>query len=321
MCALINRKSNFITILALCQSTKLKTHCTTAFVISLCVSDLIFCAVNLPLTAARYIYETWIFGDALCQLFPVLFYGNVAGSVLSMTAIAINRVVLITLYEYYTKLCSRLSICLQLLGTWVIALLITLPSLLGVWGRLGLDPSTFSCTILQKDGKSPKKIVFICGFIIPCLVIIVSYSCIYWKVKTSEIRTRSHDPIKNQRSAKRERDDRRLTKLMALIFFCFLLCFLPLMLTNVFDDRVTYPVFHVVASILAWASAAINPLIYAGTNKQYRSAYKKLLHMVRSSVTGAPAESAPLTNPLSSKQDPQIQRDSNCKLKDSSNVL
>ena len=38
-----------------------------------------------------------------------------------------------------------------------------------------------------------------------------------------------------------------------------------------------YPTVHVLASILAWASAVINPFIYAGTNRQYRAAYRRLL--------------------------------------------
>lgn len=90
---------------------------------------------------------------------------------------------------------------------------------------------------------------------------------------------------KDRKASRREKDDARLTKLMLLIFICFLLCFLPLMMMNVFDDDVRYPVLHVLASILAWASSVINPFIYAATNKQYRSAYARLLHFLRTSVT------------------------------------
>ncbi|KAH1030032.1 hypothetical protein HUJ05_003170 [Dendroctonus ponderosae] len=276
---------NFVTIIALFRCPKLKSHATTAFVISLCASDFLFCAVNLPLTAVRYISESWILGDALCKLFPVLFYGNVAVSVLNMVAITY---VLITLYDYYTKFYSKLSICLQLLCTWGIAFLIMIPPLTGIWGQLGLDRSTFSCTILEKDGKSPKKAIFIFGFGFPCLVIIIAYSCIYWTVRNSKLRLRSHESMPPQRTSKRERDDNRLTRLMALIFFCFLICFLPLMLANVVDDKVSIPELHVFSSILTWASSVINPFIYAATNKQYRSAYKKLLSIVRSSYTSGP---------------------------------
>lgn len=36
------------------------------------------------------------------------------------------------------------------------------------------------------------------------------------------------------------------------------------------------PSLHVLASVLAWASAVVNPFVYAVTNRQYRSAYRKL---------------------------------------------
>lgn len=56
------------------------------------------------------------------------------------------------------------------------------------------------------------------------------------------------------------------------------------MLMNVFDDGNTYPTLHVMASILAWLSSVINPFIYAASNRQYRSAYKKLFDNVKSSI-------------------------------------
>lgn len=91
--------------------------------------------------------------------------------------------------------------------------------------------------------------------------------------------------LNKEKKSRRDRDDNRLTRLMVLIFVCFLLCFLPLMIVNVFDDEVKYPSIHVYASILAWASSVINPFIYAGSNRQYRTAYKRLFNIVKSSVT------------------------------------
>ena len=48
------------------------------------------------------------------------------------------------------------------------------------------------------------------------------------------------------------------------------------MLVNVADDDVTYPYLHIIASILAWASAIINPFIYAFKNRQYQQAFVKV---------------------------------------------
>ena len=87
----MNWLGNSLTVAALVRSRKLRSHATTAFVLSLAGSDLLFCAFNLPLTASRYIHESWILGDTLCRLFPFFFYGNVAASLFSMVLITINR--------------------------------------------------------------------------------------------------------------------------------------------------------------------------------------------------------------------------------------
>lgn len=96
---------------------------------------------------------------------------------------------------------------------------------------------------------------------------------------------------KDKKTSNRDRDDGRLTKLMLLIFICFVSCFLPLMLVNVFDDDTRFPVLNVLASVLAWASSVINPFIYAASNRQYRAAYTKLFNIVKSSVTFSDANS------------------------------
>ena len=58
--------------------------------------------------------------------------------------------------------------------------------------------------------------------------------------------------------------------MMLTIFISFLVCFLPLMLVNVVDDDVAFPAVHIIASVLAWMSATINPFIYAFKNRQYQ---------------------------------------------------
>ena len=64
---------------------------------------------------------------------------------------------------------------------------------------------------------------------------------------------------------------------MLTIFISFLVCFLPLMLVNVVDDDVAFPAVHIIASVLAWMSATINPFIYAFKNRQYQQAFTKVL--------------------------------------------
>lgn len=59
------------------------------------------------------------------------------------------------------------------------------------------------------------------------------------------------------------------------------MCFLPLMVVNVFDEKAKYPFAHVMASVSAWSSAVINPIIYAVGSSQYRNAYKNLFVKIK----------------------------------------
>uniref|UniRef100_A0A1B0CGF8 G-protein coupled receptors family 1 profile domain-containing protein n=2 Tax=Lutzomyia longipalpis TaxID=7200 RepID=A0A1B0CGF8_LUTLO len=300
---------NLITILALLRCPKLRSHATTAFVLSLCISDLLFCSMSLPLQAIRYTWQKWTLGETLCHVFPVILYGNVAVSLLSM------------IHPY----CLQFGVCINLSIMWVVAFSLLIPPPLGVWGQMGLDELTFSCTILPDDaGRSPKKVLFLVGFLIPCIVIIISYTCIYCTVRRQRMRMRSHSGLQGipkGSNSNREREDSRLTTMMLTIFCCYLLCFLPLMLVNVFDNDVEYPVAHVLASVMCWASGVINPFIYAASNRNYRVAYTKLFRRLifwNNYVSPVPSKSMA---PSRISKDPSVQiqkeagqEDANCEI-------
>ncbi|XP_076304625.1 protein trapped in endoderm-1-like isoform X1 [Tachypleus tridentatus] len=273
---------NLVTILALSRSAKLR-NATTAFVFSLCMADFLFCAFNLPLTASRYIHEKWVLGDTLCFLFPFFFYGNVAASLMSMTAITINRFILINHPNKYEQIYKKRYIALMIAFSWIFSFVLLVPTLTSSWGTFGLDPETFSCTILKLHGKSPKKFLFVLGFLIPCVVIIISYSCIFFKVRRTRENVAAHSPPVSPTSptplmkhSVQKKDELRITCMMLTIFISFLICFLPLMIVNVFDNKVSFPTIHVLASTLAWMSSCINPVIYALMNRTYRKAYYQL---------------------------------------------
>ena len=121
------------------------------------------------------------------------------------------------------------------------------------------------------------------GFLMPCIVIVCCYSAIFRKVRQSRQNVQRHEgPDKGQPQQQQQqqqqhrREDLRLTKMMLLIFCCFVICFLPLMLVNVLLEDDDFPNLHVLASVLAWASAVVNPFIYAFKNKQYQKAFAKV---------------------------------------------
>lgn len=78
-------------------------NATAFFIINLSLADLLFCCFNLPLAASTYWHSAWTHGDMLCRLFPLLRYGLSAVSLFTITAITLNRYVMIGHPRVYPK--------------------------------------------------------------------------------------------------------------------------------------------------------------------------------------------------------------------------
>lgn len=61
----------------------------------------------------------------------------------------IFRYVLIGYYANYRKIYTKLNIAIMIISVWFFSFGMMIPPLADVWGTLGLDESTFSCTILR----------------------------------------------------------------------------------------------------------------------------------------------------------------------------
>lgn len=157
-------------------------------------------------------HEAWIFDNLMCKVFPFFFYTNFGASLLNITLIAINRYnvktknwifkfwypiilqstflnfryVLISHYNLYNRVYHPINVTLMILFVWTFSFGLLILPLLGLWGTLGLDPSSFSCTILKKNGHSPKKFLFVFGILLPCITIILCYVRIFFKVRESK---------------------------------------------------------------------------------------------------------------------------------------
>ncbi|CAL8123691.1 unnamed protein product [Orchesella dallaii] len=268
---------NALTIVALLKCQRVR-NIAAAFIISLCVADFLFCLLVLPFSASNFIHRDWVHGDLLCTIFPLMRYGNLGVSLLSIAMISINRYMMITSHTLYTKVYKPLGIGLMIGFCWAFSFLMQLPTLLGVWGRFGYDSRLKTCTIIEtENGISSKTALFIIAFVIPCSVIIFCYAKIFWTVRKSENRMRRHSARSDIREAKTRKNEWRITKMVLVIFISFLACYLPITIVKTADKCVNYPVTHVVGYVLVYLSACVNPIIYVFMNKQYRMAMKAVL--------------------------------------------
>nr|XP_036218308.1 G-protein coupled receptor moody isoform X3 [Bactrocera oleae]XP_036218310.1 G-protein coupled receptor moody isoform X3 [Bactrocera oleae]XP_036218311.1 G-protein coupled receptor moody isoform X3 [Bactrocera oleae]XP_036218312.1 G-protein coupled receptor moody isoform X3 [Bactrocera oleae] len=157
------------------------------------MADLLFCAIVLPFSALRFLKGTWTHGKFLCKLIPFIQYGNIGVSLLCIAMITINRYVMIAHHASYAKIYRKHWIAVMIIFCWAFSYGMQLPTLLGVWGTFDYDEKLETCSIMNdQHGRSSKTTLFITAFIIPALVIIACYTKIFWVVRQSELRLKTH---------------------------------------------------------------------------------------------------------------------------------
>ena len=73
------------------SSSTLRNHATMAFVVSLAVSDFLYCAFNIPYYIIERLIKSEPFTNEKCTPWLFFTYFNVGCSILFLTAITINR--------------------------------------------------------------------------------------------------------------------------------------------------------------------------------------------------------------------------------------
>lgn len=239
-------------------------------------------------------------------------YSNVSVSSLSMMLISINRFVGIYFSNIMDKIFTPLKSWLSVLGLWAFSFIIMSLPLAEVWGQYGYVKGTFSCTLLEKNGHTPLVFFSILIIGIPCLVILICYSLILYKVRSTgramRFLTQSTDAGLDKDftvgSMTRTRE-RELTKTFGIICLCYIISFIPVSILSVFDPMPPCwenPGWHVFGYVMFWCSAIINPIVYILANRHYR---KYFIYYVQRLFCMNPADPTTTLHSATYKPTPQ----------------
>lgn len=71
--------------------------------------------------------------------------------------------------------------------------------------------------------------------------------------------------------------DKKLLKMILVIFASFVVCYLPITVSKTFQDTIDIHELNIAGYILIYLTTCINPIIYVVMSSEYRQAYKNLL--------------------------------------------
>ncbi|KAK2706814.1 uncharacterized protein LOC136028940 [Artemia franciscana] len=278
---------NILTLYAILQTPKLQ-KVASFFISSLCVSDMLYSTLAMPFFTTRFLSsgsEDMTARGPLCILVPFIQYYCLGVSLLSISFISVNRFIIVAFFRWYAQIYTRKNGVIMILCIWFTSFCFCLPTLVGKWGRFGLDSNMHYCSIVpDENNRSSKAALITAGFLVPCITIVVSYGGIFLVVHRSENRMRSHRksapaliPDSGEHHLGLSQAELKVTKMVLAVFLSFLACYLPNNIVKVIDEKAEFANLHVISSVLLYCSCCINPFIYPCINQDYRRSYSKML--------------------------------------------
>ncbi|KAK6174289.1 hypothetical protein SNE40_017598 [Patella caerulea] len=282
---------------------------TNYFIVSLAFADLLVAILVMPFNASNEISDKWVFGRVMCDIFnanDVLFS---TASILHLCCISMDRyIAILHPLQYETKM-TKTRVAVMLTITWVASILI---SYIPIQSQLYTTKQNYMA--LERDHNACLFIVnrvyagvsSCVSFWIPCTIMVFVYAKIYMEARKQEkfIQSNavymqySHSERNHSNGSLQERDvhrferkrmkrEHKAAKTLGIIMGAFILCFLPFfswyVITSMCKEDCPYP--PILGSILFWIgyfNSCLNPILYAYFNRDFRTAFKKLLRLDRS---------------------------------------
>ncbi|XP_039393269.1 prolactin-releasing peptide receptor-like [Mauremys reevesii] len=285
---------NLLLILLIVVTKKL--HSTTNFLIgNLAAADLIMCIFCVPLTAS-YAFEIrgWLFGVFMCYFVTLMQTATVFVSVLSLTAIAVDRYIVVA-YPIRKRL-SRKSCVYIVAFIWLLSIVVSVPTSMHTHyldlNKIGHD--MFICEEFWKH-QEKERLLYSCSmlllsYMLPLSAVSISYCAISYRLRKRNVPGAAYHNQEKWTNKKR-----KTFRVLIISVMCFAVCWLPLQVVNLIrdvDEEFTIldkryvNVIQVSCHLIAMSSACYNPFIYASLHDKFRFHVSNYFchHKKRSSV-------------------------------------
>ncbi|KAL4226622.1 Melanopsin [Mactra antiquata] len=278
--SLIGTVGNLILIVVLATNKSLH-NIDTIFVVNLVISDSYVVCIAGPLSIVAKIEGEQFFdrNPGLCQTIASLCTISCVTSLMTISAMSMNRYVFICAHEYYERIFKKwqsiaICACFYLVGGTLVML-----NFAGV-GDHGFDRKSVEC-IWDRMATYPYTVVFSIVLVwIPSLVTGICYLKIYLFVRSHRRRVKAHQGSTAQNSPFMK--NIRLAKTLFVIYAVFITCWAPYALLIVLDSQDTYPhSVHVYITAFAHLHPSLNWFIYYITNRKFKNAYNNLFYKIK----------------------------------------
>uniref|UniRef100_A0A672S4P8 Opioid receptor, delta 1a n=1 Tax=Sinocyclocheilus grahami TaxID=75366 RepID=A0A672S4P8_SINGR len=247
-----------------CRYTKLKTA-TNIYIFNLALADALATS-TLPFQSAKYLMNTWPFGELLCKIIIAIDYYNMFTSIFTLTMMSVDRYIAVChpvrALEFRTPINAKIiNVCI-----WILSSAVGVPIMIMLYLLEDFpDPDWYWDTVT-------KICVFIFAFVVPVLVITICYGLMILRLRSVRLLSGSKE---------KDRSMRRITRMVLVVVAAFIICWTPIhifiIVKTLVDVNQKSP--FVIASwhlciALGYTNSSLNPVLYAFLDENFKRCFR-----------------------------------------------
>ena len=282
---------NAIMLIILLRKPDLRKEYLTPSIISIALSDFLFCLICLPLLSLHFFMEDML--SPSCKVFGFLTIGMWYCSAWSLLGVAVLRLVGVyfpgkTNTTAFEK-ASRLTPCLA----WAISWLSMIPTLLPRYGSFELECKSLMCISINIDSEGhPIKTgaMDVLKYVVGVMTLMMLILNVATYLKISRQIRKAHAQMKDTHREIADKileKERKAGRMMAIITLLFFIVYCPnIILRRAYPDaHFEKPIMVLLTYLIGWSSGIIDPIIYIICQERYQKEIKELLQMMKTSTT------------------------------------
>ncbi|XP_076148099.1 histamine receptor H2a isoform X2 [Alosa pseudoharengus] len=295
---------NVLVCLAVCTTRRLRCV-TNCFIVSLAVTDLLLGALVLPFSALLEVRQgAWPLGAAFCNVYVSLDVMLSTASILNLLAISMDRYLAVTAPLRYAALLRPARVGVALALIWLVSVCLSfVPIHMGWNTRDGTVQNVGAADDDDADAASAGTCKFdlnatyavvdaLFTFYLPLLAMCWSY-CRVFRIARAQARrivaTRraggcSSTPAGHWGVLAVAVRENKATVTLAAVVGAFIVCWTPYFTYFTVMGLLQKDMRDTAYSVVLWlgyTNSALNPFLYAALNRDFRSAYGRLLYCPR----------------------------------------
>ncbi|XP_073522432.1 delta-type opioid receptor-like isoform X1 [Phyllobates terribilis] len=273
---------NVLVMYGIVRYTKMKTA-TNIYIFNLALADALATS-TLPFQSAKYLMETWPFGEILCKIVLSIDYYNMFTSIFTLTMMSVDRYIAVChpvrALDFRTPSKAKaINVCI-----WILSSVIGVPIMVMAVTRTN-KAGAVVCTLQfpRPDwywDTVTKICVFIFAFVVPVMVITVCYGLMILRLRSVRLLSGSRE---------KDRNLRRITRMVLVVVAAFIICWTPIHIfvivwTMVEIDKKNP---YVIASwhfciALGYTNSSLNPVLYAFLDENFKRCFREFCLPFRS---------------------------------------